>query len=70
MSKNLSIVVDYYLEVTGQGKEDYKKHLLPAKQLLFLCNGDTAKAKEVIDEKKSETTDADWSMWVLIKKYL
>lgn len=52
MPNLLSKVIDYYLDLTNQEPDNYKRHLRPAKQLLELCDGDVEKACKIIEETK------------------
>ena len=66
----LSVIVDYYLELTGQKPTNYKKHLRAAKELLVLADGDTTKACEILDKTNKKLIGLDWSIYSAVKKYL
>lgn len=70
MPNPLSIIVDRYLELTGQSRENYKKHLRAAKSLLELCDNDTEKVCQILEKTKEKLAGLDWSLYQSVKRYL
>lgn len=72
MPNDLSIIIDHYLEITGQESTNYERHLRAAKYLLELCDGKTEKAKEMLDRTKAWVEGfggEDWTIDTAVKKY-
>ncbi len=66
----LAIVVDHYLEITGQDDGNYKRHLRPARDLLTLCDEDPERAKGVLDRMNIKMIGLEWSMHQAVKNFL
>jgi len=69
----IAIVVDYYLQITNQEPDDYKRHLRAAKQLLELCDGQTDRACEMLDKAYAWLKGwggEDFKIETAVKKYL
>lgn len=73
-SKNkLSMIVDYYLDISGEDKTSYSRHLRAAKQLLELCDGNTDRACSALDKTKAWVAGfggEEWKIETTLKRWM
>lgn len=73
MPNNLSLIVDYYLELTDQIPTNYIRHLRAAKDLLELCDNNIEQAYELLDKTKDWVNGFGGDIWTIetcIKYYV